>query len=102
MGSARLHRQWWFGGGVLVGAGRAESEAISDASVGQPLVQTSRESQITYRTDFALGPMLELSYALGENEDGQWILSMFPGTLFTTGTEHSTLFVPFVIGHRWL
>ena len=52
-------------------------------------------------TDLAFGPMLELTYAVGDSDNGQWIVSLQPGTLITTGSEESTLFVPLVLGHRW-
>ena len=93
----RFARDWWLGGGAVAGASRADSDAEThDSSLSS--VETDR---ITYRTDLAFGPMVELSYSLGDSRDGQWLVSLQPGTLFTTGTQESTLFVPLVLGHRW-
>lgn len=94
----RLNDSWWAGGGVLFGAGRANSDATSKS----PSLASASDSQITVRTDLAVGPMLELSYALADNPAGQWLVSIMPSTLFTTLGKQSTIFLPLVIGHRWL
>jgi len=94
----RASDSWWAGGGVLFGGSRADS----DATTKQQNLAAASDSQITYRTDFALGPMLELSYVVGENSGGQWLVSVMPSALVTTLGEQSTIFVPVMFGHRWL
>jgi tetratricopeptide (TPR) repeat protein len=93
----RAGSRWWLGGGLAVGAGRAEA----DATTTNQIVSAKSDSQIAFETDFALGPTLELSYTVDQNEDGAWLLSLMPTTLFTTGGEESTLIVAFMLGYRW-
>jgi tetratricopeptide (TPR) repeat protein len=94
--STRLGPRGWVGGGALLGVGRSSSDATATSIVG-----AQRDSTIAYHTDLAVGPMLELGYALGQNEDGQWIVSALPGLLLSTGPSQSTLVVPIAFGHRW-
>lgn len=97
--SYRVGRDWWVGAGVVVGGSRADADAtrtpVASAS------SSSSSTGITYDTDFAVGPTLELSYALGENDTGQWLVSLQPGVLLTTSGENTSAFMPLVIGHRW-
>jgi tetratricopeptide (TPR) repeat protein len=96
--SYRVSDRWWVGGGLAVGAGRADADATTRNTT---LVDAKDDSQITFETDFALGPTLELGYVLDQNEDGHWLVSLMPTTLFTTGGEESTLFFAFMLGYRW-
>jgi len=93
----RLSSSWWFGMGLILGSSVADSDATT-----RPIGGLSRDAQVTYRTDFALGPTLELSYAIAETRDGQLLLSIFPSMLVTTQEKQSTLFAPLVLGFRWL
>jgi len=95
--SFRASDRWWVGGGIAVGAGRADA----DATTRDQLVSARTDSQITFETDLALGPTLELSYVVDQNEDGHWMASLLPTTLFTTSGEESTLFMAFMLGYRW-
>jgi tetratricopeptide (TPR) repeat protein len=94
--TTRLGERWWLGGGLILGSGNADSDATAE-----PVAGAERDADVTFRTNFALGPMFELTYALGLNEDGQWVVSILPGLLLTTSAEQSTLFLPLVIGYRW-
>jgi hypothetical protein len=95
----RIGRDWWLGGGIVVGGSRADADAtrtpVASASSGRS------NTGITYNTDFAVGPTLELSYALGQNQSGQWLVSLQPGVLLTTSGENTNAFMPLVIGYRW-
>lgn len=96
----RVSRDFWIGGGAIFGGSRADSDATKKEQ--DPIAGVNESSSsITYRTDFAVGPMLELSYALGNTGDGQWLVSLIPGMLLTTSREQSTVFVPILIGYRW-
>jgi hypothetical protein len=96
----RLSDDWWIGGGAIFGGSRADSDATKEER--DPIAGVNRsDSSITYRTDFAVGPTVELSYALGQTGDGQWIVSLIPGMLLTTNREQSTIFIPLLIGYRW-
>jgi hypothetical protein len=94
--TTRLGERWWAGGGLILGSGNADSDATTE-----PVLGAEQDSDVTFRTNFALGPMVELTYALGLNEDGQWVVSILPGLLLTTSSDQSTLFLPLVIGYRW-
>lgn len=95
MATTRLTRRAWLGAGAVVGGSRANADA------SKSIAGMTSDATITYRTDIAVGPMIELSYVLGENEDGQWLVSTYPGLLLSTGPNQSTLFFPLVVGHRW-
>jgi hypothetical protein len=89
----RLGRDWWLGGGIVAGASRADSNA--------DLISAGNDSTVTFQTDLALGPTLELTYVLDQNRDGHWLVSLMPTTLVTTGGEESTIAVPLIVGYRW-
>ena len=93
--SYHLSDRWWVGGGVAVGAGRADADATTKKS------DALLDSQITFKTNFALGPTLELGYVLDQNDDGHWLVALMPTLLVTTGSRESTLFVPLALGYRW-
>ena len=93
--SYHLSERWWAGGGVAVGAGRADADATTKKS------DALLDSQITFKTNFALGPTLELGYVLDQNDDGHWMVALMPTLLVTTGSRESTLIVPLVLGYRW-
>lgn len=86
---------WWVGGGLAVGAGRADADATTEKS------NALLDSQITFKTNFALGPTLELAYVLDQNSDGHWLLGTMPTLLVTTSSRESTLIIPLVLGYRW-
>jgi hypothetical protein len=93
--SYHLSERWWAGGGVAVGAGRADADATTKKS------DALLDSQITFKTNFALGPSLELAYVLDQNDDGHWLAALMPTLLVTTSSRESTLIIPFVLGYRW-
>jgi hypothetical protein len=95
--SHRLSDRWWVGAGVVLGS----SAADSDGTAREPVAGATRDADVSFQTDLAIGPTVELAYALDQNEDGQWIAALLPGLLVSTGAEQSTLFVPLVIGYRW-
>jgi hypothetical protein len=86
---------WWLGGGIAVGAGRADADATKKDS------DAILDSQITFKTNFALGPTLELGYVLDQNQDGHWLVALMPTLLVTTSSHESTLIVPLALGYRW-
>jgi hypothetical protein len=90
-----LSDSWWVGGGVAVGAGRADADATTKDS------DALLDSQITFKTNFALGPTLELGYVLDQNDEGHWLVAIMPTLLVTTSSRESTLFVPLMLGYRW-
>jgi hypothetical protein len=90
----RISNSWWTGGGIAVGAGRADSDAKTNNS-GAIL-----DSQITFKTNVALGPTLELGYVIDQNQNGHWLVELMPTVLFTL-TRESTIFVPLTLGYRW-
>lgn len=91
----RLTDSWWLGGGLAMGAGRAEADATSKNS------SAILDSQITFQTNFALGPTLEVGYVIDQNENGHWLVELMPTLLITTSSRESTLFVPLTLGYRW-
>lgn len=91
----RLTDRWWLGGGVAVGAGRADADATTRNS------NAILDSQITFQTNFALGPTLEVGYVIDQNENGHWLIEVMPTLLVTTSSRESTLFVPVTLGYRW-
>jgi hypothetical protein len=93
--SHHLSDRWWVGGGLAVGAGRADADATTQES------DALLDSQITFKTNFALGPTLEVGYVLDQNDDGHWLVALMPTLLVTTSSRESTLFVPLVLGYRW-
>jgi hypothetical protein len=93
--SYHLSERWWVGGGVAAGAGRADADATTKES------DALLDSQITFKTNFALGPTLEVGYVLDQNDDGHWLVGLMPTLLVTTSSRESTLFVPLVLGYRW-
>jgi hypothetical protein len=93
--SYHLSKSWWVGGGVAVGAGRADADATTNKS------NALLDSQITFKTNFALGPTLELGYVLDQNDDGHWLVAVMPTLLVTTSSRESTLFFPLMLGYRW-
>jgi hypothetical protein len=90
-----LSKSWWVGGGVAVGAGRADADATTKDS------DALLDSQITFKTNFAVGPTLELGYVLDQNDEGHWLVAIMPTLLVTTSSRESTLFVPLMLGYRW-
>jgi hypothetical protein len=94
--SWRATRNWWLGAGVAVGAGSADSDASR-----RDLLGAQSDASIAFQTAFALGPCLELSYVIDQNEGGHWIASLLPTTLFSLGGGQSTLFLPLMAGYRW-
>jgi long-subunit fatty acid transport protein len=92
----RVSRRWWLGAGVALGAGAADSDASR-----RDLLGAQSNATIAYQTAFALGPHLELSFVLDQNEGGHWLVSLMPTTLFSVGGGQSTLFLPFMAGYRW-
>jgi hypothetical protein len=94
--SFRASRSWWLGAGVAIGAGSAESDASR-----RDLLGAQSDASIAFQTAFALGPCLELSYVIDQNEGGHWIASLLPTTLFSLGGGQSTLFLPLMAGYRW-
>lgn len=93
--SHQLTDSWWLGGGVAVGAGRADADATKKDS------NAILDSQITFETNFAIGPTLELGYVLDQNQDGHWQVAVMPTLLVTTTSRESTLIVPLALGYRW-
>ncbi|HYJ10167.1 MAG TPA: PEGA domain-containing protein [Polyangiaceae bacterium] len=94
----RLTESWWLGGGVAVGAGRADADATAkDRSDSNAIL----DSQITFETNFAIGPTLELGYVIDQNQNGHWLIELMPTLLITTSSRESTLFVPLTLGYRW-
>jgi hypothetical protein len=93
--SFRIADRFWAGGGIAFGAGRADSDATRRDLV------SAEDSSLTFETDIALGPSLELGFAADENESGQWLIALLPTTLLSAGGEQSTLFVPLLFGFRW-
>ncbi len=94
--SWRASRRWWLGGGVAIGAGSADSDASRSDLLG-----AKSDASIAFQTAFALGPCLELSFVIDQNEGGHWIASLLPTTLFSLGGGPSTLFLPLMAGYRW-
>jgi hypothetical protein len=94
--SWRASRNWWLGGGVAIGAGSADSDASR-----RDLLGAQSDATIAFQTAFALGPCLELSFVIDQNEGGHWIASLLPTTLFSLGGGQSTLFLPLMAGYRW-
>jgi hypothetical protein len=94
--SWRASRRWWLGAGVAVGAGSADSDASR-----RDLLGAQSDASIAFQTAFALGPCLELSFVIDQNEGGHWIASLLPTTLFSLGGGQSTLFLPLMAGYRW-
>ena len=93
--SYRLSDRWWLGAGIAFGAGRADADATTEKS------SALLDSQITFKTNFAAGPTLELGYVLDQNDSGHWLVDLMPTLLITTTSRESTLFVPLVLGYRW-
>jgi hypothetical protein len=93
--SHHLTDDWWIGGGLAVGAGRADADATKTES------NAILDSQITFETNFAIGPTLELGYVLDQNQDGHWQVAVMPTLLVTTTSRESTLIVPLALGYRW-
>jgi hypothetical protein len=93
--SYRVSDSWWAGGGIAAGAGRADADAQTEHS-GAIL-----DSQITFKTNFALGPSLELGYTIDQNQGGAWVVELLPTVLFTVTNRESTIFVPLMLGYRW-
>jgi hypothetical protein len=93
--SFRIADRFWAGGGVAFGAGRADSDATRRDLV------SAEDSSLTFETDIAIGPSLELGFAADENDSGQWLIALLPTTLLSAGGEQSTLFVPLLFGFRW-
>jgi hypothetical protein len=94
--SWRASRRWWLGGGVAIGAGSADSDASR-----RDLLGAQSDASIAFQTAFALGPCLELSFVIDQNEGGHWIASLLPTALFSLGGGQSTLFLPLMAGYRW-
>jgi hypothetical protein len=92
----RLTDSWWLGGGVAVGAGQADADATAKDDSNAIL-----DSQITFETNFALGPTLEVGYVIDQNQNGHWLIELMPTLLITTSSRESTLFVPLTLGYRW-
>ncbi len=86
----RLSPDWWFGGGIAFGSGKATSN-VAEAGGGE----------ITVATDLALGPALELGYVIDQNEDGHWLAELLPTALLSASGSPSTFYVPLVVGYRW-
>jgi hypothetical protein len=93
--SYRLSDSVWLGGGAAMGAGRADADATTQKS------SAILDSQITFRTNFALGPTLELGYVIDQNQNGHWLVELLPTLLITVTSRQSTLFVPLMLGYRW-
>jgi hypothetical protein len=93
--SHHVSDRWWLGGGVAVGAGRADADATKEDS------NAILDSQITFETNFAIGPTLELGYVLDQNQDGHWLAAVMPTLLVTTTSRESTLIIPLALGYRW-
>lgn len=93
--SFRISDQFWAGGGVAFGAGQADSDATRRDLV------SARDSSLTFETDIALGPSLELAFSPDENSSGQWLIALMPTTLLSAGGKQSTLFVPLLFGFRF-
>jgi hypothetical protein len=91
----RLTDSWWLGGGLAMGAGQADADATKKDS------NAILDSQITFETDFALGPTLEVGYVIDQNQSGHWLIELMPTLLITTSSRESTLFVPLTLGYRW-
>jgi hypothetical protein len=84
----RLTPDWWFGGGIAFGSGRAN---VAETDGGT----------IAVATDLALGPALELGYVIDQNEDGHWLAELLPTALLSASGSPSTFYVPLVVGYRW-
>lgn len=93
--SFRISDQFWAGGGVAFGAGQAASDATRRDLV------SAQDSSLTFETDVALGPSLELSFSPDENASGQWLIALMPTTLLSAGGKQSTLFIPLLFGFRF-
>src|SRR5688572_29717025 len=93
--SFRISDQFWAGGGVAFGAGQAESDATRRDLV------SAQDSSLTFETDIAVGPSLELSFSPDENTSGQWLIALMPTTLLSAGGKQSTLFIPLLFGFRF-
>jgi hypothetical protein len=94
----RLTESWWVGGGLAVGAGRADADATAkDGNDSNAIL----DSQITFETNFALGPTFEVGYVIDQNRNGHWLIELMPTLLITTSSRESTLFVPLTLGYRW-
>jgi tetratricopeptide (TPR) repeat protein len=93
--SFRISDQFWAGGGVAFGAGQADSDATRRDLV------SAQDSSLTFETDIALGPSLELSFSPDENTSGQWLIALMPTTLLSAGGKQSTLFIPLLFGFRF-
>jgi hypothetical protein len=93
--SYHLSQRLWTGGGVAVGAGKADADATTQKD------NALLDSQITFKTNFAIGPTLELSYVLDQNDDGHWRLALMPTLLITTTSRESTLIIPLALGYCW-
>lgn len=93
--SFRISEQFWAGGGVAFGAGQADSDATRRDLV------SAQDSSLTFETDIALGPSLELAFSPDENSSGQWLIALMPTTLLSAGGKQSTLFIPLLFGFRF-
>ncbi len=93
--SFRISDQFWAGGGIAFGAGQADSDATRRDLV------SAQDSSLTFETDIALGPSLELAFSPDENASGQWLIALMPTTLLSAGGKQSTLFVPLLFGFRF-
>lgn len=93
--SFRISDQFWAGGGIAFGAGQAESDATRRDLV------SAQDSSLTFETDIALGPSLELAFSPDQNASGQWLIALMPTTLLSAGGKQSTLFIPLLFGFRF-
>jgi hypothetical protein len=92
----RATPRWWVGGGAIVGS----SDSAKGATYS-PLIGATEKDSITVAPNVTFGPTLEAGVVLGDNEYGQWVLSILPSVLLATGAGKSTMYVPLTIGHRW-
>ncbi len=92
----RAAPRWWISGGGILGS--------SDRNLGatySPLFGARDDDKLVLGGSLAAGPALGVNYALSTDEDGQWVASLLPSLLLSTGQGQSTLIVPLVIGRQW-
>jgi hypothetical protein len=92
----RVSTSWWTGGGIAAGAGRADADATTTDNSGAIL-----DSQISFKTNLALGPTLELGYVIDQNAGGAWLVELMPTVLITVSSRESTIILPLTLGYRW-
>jgi hypothetical protein len=94
--SWRATNRWWLGMSALL--------ASVDKKLGatySPLIGAQEDKSVRVTSDAAVGPMLEAGIVLGDSDEGQWVVSLYPSVLIGTQEGHSTMVVPLALSYRW-